>query len=97
MLTVTRNAIEKFIETLENGTFDTKIAIRIIRSTSTPNRLALAFDKKRKRDQVLKTVDGVDLLLIGPDVAPELEDAVIDYQTTSQSTGFILSKPVPNI
>ncbi len=69
------------------------MAIRIIRSTSAANRLALAFDRKRKKDQVWKTKEGVELLLIGPDVVPELDGAIIDYQTTLQSTGFTITRP----
>ena len=95
MLTVTATAKEKLKEALQEQTMDPEMAIRIIPSSSMPNRLELALDKGKKGDQVVQSEQGVKLLVIGPDLAPTLEGMVIDYQETPQRAGFTISKLDP--
>jgi len=50
------------------------------------------LDKEKEGDQVVETEEGAKLLLIGPDVAPELEGMLMDYQETPQGSGFTMSR-----
>jgi len=96
MLTVTTTAKEKFKDALQAHTTDPEIAIRIILSLSKPNQLQLVWDKEKEGDQVVRTEEGRNVLLIGADLMPALEDVVIDYKETPEGTGFTISKPTPN-
>ena len=93
MLTVTTTAKEKFGEVLQTRTTDPEIAIRVVPSSSKPNRLELVLDKEKEGDQVVKTEEGRKVLLIGTDLKPALEEMVIDYKETPEGTGFSISKP----
>jgi len=94
MLTVTANAKDKLKEVLQQQG-DSQMAIRIIPSSSNPGQLQLGLDKPREEDQVVKTEDGKKLLLIGPDLVPTLDRIVMDYQETSQGSGFTMSELAP--
>ena len=96
MLTVTTTAKEKFKEALQTQKTDPEIAIRIILSPSKPNQLELVFDKEKEGDQVARTEEGRNVLLIGADLMPALEDVVIDYMETPEGTGLNISKPAPS-
>lgn len=96
MLTVTAKAKEKLKEALQKQTTDLEVAIRIIPSRSTPNRLELVLDKEKEGDQVVESEGGTKVLLIGSDLAPELEGMVIDHQETPQGAGFSISKFAPD-
>jgi Fe-S cluster assembly iron-binding protein IscA len=90
MLTVTTTAKEKLEETLQNNTEDPEVAIRIIPSPSSTNRLKLALDKEKEGDQVVKNEDGKKILLIGSNLVSALEGMVFDYQDSPQGCGFII-------
>lgn len=92
MLKVTASAKERLKEALQRQTTHPKAAIRIILSSSTPNQLDFALDKEREGDQVVKSEDGMKLLLVEPDLASVLSEMVIDYQETPQGRGLALSK-----
>jgi len=69
MLNVTASAKEKLKEDLQKQTTDPKVAIRVTRSSSEPNRLELVLDKEKEGDQVVETGEGIKVLLIGADLA----------------------------
>jgi Fe-S cluster assembly iron-binding protein IscA len=96
MLTVTTIPKEKFKEALETQRTDSEIAIRVVLSSSKPNQLELVLDKEKEGDQVVRTEEGRNVLLIGADLMPALEDVVIDYKETPEGTGFTISKLAPN-
>jgi Fe-S cluster assembly iron-binding protein IscA len=95
VLTVTTIAKEKLKQALQKQTTDSEMAIRIVSSSSEPNRLELVLDKEKEGDQVVETEEGVTLLLIGPDLVSALEGFVVDYQETPEGAGFSISKPAP--
>jgi len=91
MLTVTAKAKDKLKEALQQQG-DSQMAFRIIPSPSNPGQLQVALDKPKEEDQVVETEDGKKLLLIGPDLVPTLDRIVMDYQETSQGSGFTMSE-----
>ena len=93
MLTVTATANEQLKKNLQEQTTDPEEAVRIVSSPSTPNRFKLVLDKEKEGDQVVKSEEGVKLLLVGSDVAPGLEGVVIDYEETGEGRGFTISRP----
>jgi Fe-S cluster assembly iron-binding protein IscA len=92
MLTVTAKAKEKLKELLQGRTTDPEEAMRVISSPSNPEQLKFVLDKAKEADHVVESEEGRKLLLIGPVLAPVLEEKVIDYQETSQLVGFTISK-----
>jgi Fe-S cluster assembly iron-binding protein IscA len=95
MLTVTKNAKERIKEALKH-TSHPETAFRIVPSPSEPNQLQLVFDKEKEGDQVVATEDGKKLLFIGPDLAPVLDEMIVDYQETPEGEALTISKPGPN-
>jgi thioredoxin 1 len=91
MLTVTAKAKDKLKEVLQQQG-DSQMAIRIISSPSKPGQLQLGLDTPKEEDQVVEAEDGKKLLLIGPDLVPTLDRIVMDYQETSQGSGFTMSE-----
>ena len=91
MLTVTSNAKEKFKEILQERDTDPGVSIRIISSSSKPNSFDLVFDKEKEGDQVVESEEGINILLIGANVASALEGKVIDYREKPQGEGFTIS------
>jgi len=91
MLTVTAKAKDKLKEALQQQG-DSQMAFRIVPSPSNPGQLQVALDKPKEEDQVVETEDGKKLLLIGPDLVPTLDRIVMDYQETSQGSGFTMSE-----
>jgi Fe-S cluster assembly iron-binding protein IscA len=90
MLKVTATAKEKIVETLHSKTEDPEVAVRIIPSPSTPNRLKLALDKEKEGDHVVRNEDGKKILLVDSDLATSLKDMVFDYQQSPQESGFVV-------
>jgi Fe-S cluster assembly iron-binding protein IscA len=95
MLSVTEIAKEKLREQIQTKTTDPAKSVRLVNSPLKPNRYALVFDKEKPEDQVVKNKAGVKIMLIGPDLASELEGLVVDYQETSRGAGFTISTPSP--
>ena len=93
MITVTTNAKERMKEALKH-TNNPEAAIRIVPS-SEPNQLQLVFDKEKEGDQVVATEEGKKLLLIGTDLAPVLDEMVLDCQKTPEGEALTISKPEP--
>ena len=80
MLTITPQAQEKLIEALRTHTKDPKMAIRICLNPSMPKRLDLILDKAKTGDCVLKTMDGMKVLVIQSHLATKLEGLLLDYE-----------------
>ena len=92
MVTVTAKAKEKLKELLQERTMDPQEAMRVISSPSNPEQLEFVLDKEKEADHVVESEEGRKLLLIGPLLAPVLEEKVIDYQETPQGVRFTISK-----
>ena len=92
MVTVTAKAKEKLKELVQGRTTDPQEAMRIISSPLNTEQLEFVLDKEKEADHVVESEEGRKLLLIGPLLAPVLEEKVIDYQETPQGVGFTISK-----
>ena len=97
MLEVTARAREKLQEALlEEQTAVPQTTYRITPIPSMPNRLGIALDKEKRGDQVVKSKEGMKVLLVQSDLSQELEGMVLDYQVTPRGEGFtILQRSVP--
>ena len=94
VLIVTASAKDKLKEALEENA-EPETAIRVVPSPSEPEQLQLALDKEKEHDQVVETDEGMKLLLIGPDIAPALEEMIMDYLQTPEGSGFTLTDLAP--
>ena len=93
MLEVTARAREKLQEALlEEQTAAPQTTYRITPIPSMPNRLGIALDKEKRGDQVVKSKEGIKVLLVQSDLAQELEGMVLDYQVTASGEGFTISQ-----
>ena len=93
MLILTPRAKEKLKESLlEEQLMDPEVTFRITPVHSMPNRLGIALDKERKGDQIVKSKEGIKILLIQSDLVQGLEGMVLDYQESLQAAGFTISK-----
>ena len=92
MLRVTVEAKEKLEGTLQESTKDPEVAVRVFASPSKPRKYGFTFDKEKEGDQVVKSKEGLKVLLIQSDLAHELEGMVLDYQVTPQGEGFTILK-----
>ena len=93
MLIVTPRAKEKLKESLlEEQIMDPEVTFRITPVHSMPNRLGIALDKENKGDQIVKSKEGIKILLIQSDLVQGLEGMVLDYQESLQAAGFTISK-----
>ena len=91
MLEVTARAREKLREALlEEQTAVPQTTYRITPIPSMPNRLGIALDKEKRGDQVVKSKEGITVLLVQSDLAQELEGMVLDYQVRSDGEGFTI-------
>jgi Fe-S cluster assembly iron-binding protein IscA len=55
----------------------------------------MVLDKEKRGDQVVENKTGEKVMLIGSDLASEIEGLVVDYQKTPQGAGFTISTPSP--
>lgn len=90
MLAITPQAQQKLIEALQEHTRDPGMGIRITLNPSVPKKLDLILDKEKKGDYVLKTRDGMKLLLIQPHLASKLDGLLLDYEEVRED--FIISE-----
>ena len=89
MLEVTEAAKEKLKEALlQEQIRDPEVTFRITPVHSMPDRLGIALDKENRGDRVVKSKEGINILLIESHLAQELEGMVLDYQQTPQGAGF---------
>ncbi len=92
MFIVTPKAKEKVKEVLQELKADPEEAFRINPFISVLNWFWLSLDNEREGDQVIKSEEGIKLLLIRSDLALGLGEMVLDYQETPQVAGFTMSK-----
>lgn len=89
MLTVTSIAKLKLKEALEERSAGPGTTFRLALSPKLKHP-SISLDKERQGDNVVESAEGTKLLLIGPDVVPEVSRGVLDYKKTPQETGFML-------
>lgn len=87
MVTVTERAASVLKEIQSDQEEGSDRVLRIIKQG---DDYELTFDTARKGDQVVES-EGTSVLLIGEDVANDLEGAVIDCQDTPEGPRFTLS------
>ncbi len=92
MLHITDKAKEQIKEMLENNTDDSTKKIRLIESQHKTNVLEFVLDTPQNNDQIIKSKEGKDILLIGEHMSNQLNDFVIDYQTEPDNEGFVIEK-----
>ena len=92
MLHVTDNAKEQIKEMLENSTDDSNKKIRLIESQHKTNVLEFVLDTPQANDQIIKSKDGTEILLIGQHISNQLNDLIIDYNNDPENKGFFLEK-----
>jgi Fe-S cluster assembly iron-binding protein IscA len=80
MLIVTPQAKQKLVEALHENTHDPCMAIRITVNPKAPRQLDLILDREKRGDFVVKTHEGLKLLLIQAHLASRLEGLVLDYE-----------------
>lgn len=90
MLIVTPQAKQKLVEALHENTHDPRMAIRITVNPKVPRQLDLVLDKEKRGDYVVKTKEGLKLLLIQAHLASKLEGLVLDYEETVQD--FVIAE-----
>ena len=92
MLKVTATAKEKLREALADQQTKPGFAARLIPSKAKQHEYELALDKEKEKDQVVQSEDGEKILLIGPEIAPALDEMVFDYVKTDDGDGFTMTK-----
>jgi len=90
MLSITPQAQQKLVEALQEHTKDPRKGIRITLNPTVPKKLDLILDNEKKGDYILKTRDGLKLLLIRPHLASKLEGLLLDYEEVRED--FIISE-----
>ena len=50
----------------------------------------MVWDKDRPKDQVVKSEDGIKILLVGADLVRAIEGMVVDFRKTPEGTGFAI-------
>lgn len=96
MLTVTETAKEKLREALQAKIREAEMTFRIMITSAAPKRFEIGLDTEREGDQVVENDEGVKVLLIGANLAEELEGMVFDYREVPQGARFTISKPSPD-
>ena len=92
MLTVTAVAKEKIKAKLQGMKTDADVTIRLIPSPVNQGKWKMILDKEKEEDHVVKSEDGIKILLIGADLATELGEMIIDFRKTPEGTGFAIYK-----
>jgi len=92
MLEVTIRAKEKLKEVLLKQTTDPEVAIRVAPNYPISNRLDLILDKEKEGDQVVRSGEGIKVLLVRPDLAQVLEGIILDYKETLNGEDFTITK-----
>ena len=95
-MTVTKAAKEKLESRLLRLKKGTKTTIRLIPAPKKPGKWKMIWDKERPKDQVVKSADGIKILLVGADLVRAIEGMVVDFRTTPEGTGFAIYSLRPN-
>ena len=96
MLTVTAFAKEKIKSRLQRMKTDSEVTVRLIPSPVNQGKWKMILDKEKEEDHVVKSEDGIKILLIGADLMPALEEMAIDFRKTPEGTGFAIYTLPPN-
>lgn len=92
MFEVTAKAKEKLKEALHELAADGGKAFRITPFLSMQNDFWLSLDNEREGDRVVRSEEGVKVLLIPSCLVSELEGMVLDHQEIRQVAGFTISR-----
>lgn len=96
VLTVTPSAAGRLREAILSKTTDPDLCFRPIPSPTKPNQLKMTLDRKKEGDLVVEK-EGVRILVISPEMIPELRGMVIDYHDRPEGGGFTISRPTSDI
>lgn len=91
MVTVTDKAKEELRRIVETSSLDTGKYLRLATSPvwTGEGDFGVVIDEERSGDQVLD-LEGTKLLLVDPDLAEPLSNAVLDFKETSGGARFTL-------
>ena len=92
MLTVTEGAKEKLKSRLLRLKTDSERTIRLVPSSKKPGKWKMIWDKERPEDQVVKSKDGIKILLVGAELVRAVDGMAVDFRTTAEGTGFAIYK-----
>ena len=93
MLTVTSSAKDLLKEGLQRQREDEETLIRIARSSSHPEQVALFLDKEKEGDQVIADNENERLLLLDEDMGNILTETTLDYSVTDEGMKLTLTGP----
>jgi Fe-S cluster assembly iron-binding protein IscA len=96
VLTVTPAAAERLKEAILAKTADPDLCFRLIPSPTKPSQLKMTLDRQKEGDLVVEK-EGVRILVISPEMVPELRGMVIDYQDRPDGGGFTISRPTSEV
>jgi len=88
MLTVSKRAEERLKQALKEYTRDIRKGIRLILNPFEQPPFDFILDEAGSGDQVVKSEEGSQMLIIGAGLASALGDMVIDYLDTPIGPGF---------
>lgn len=89
-MTVTKVAKEKLKSRLLRLKTGSRTTIRLIPAPKKPGSWKMIWDKERPKDQVVKSEDGIKILLVGAELVRAIEGMVVDFRTTAEGTGFAI-------
>lgn len=89
MLNVTERARAKLKELLTTESIDQSVALRLGKTTS--GELSIFADRERPDDQVVEH-EGTAVLLIGREIAENVEGTTIDYEEADPGPGLVITK-----
>jgi Fe-S cluster assembly iron-binding protein IscA len=94
MLSITEEAKEKLEEIVDNRKDDEKL-VRITYTPAMAKKFHMVWDQEYEGDIAIKGSDGSKIAIIGPEVAKNIDEFVVDYHETSEGTGFTVAKGSP--
>ena len=89
MLNVTERARAKLKELLETASDDQPVGLRLGKTTS--GALGIFPDHERPDDQVVEH-EGAAVLLVGREIAENVEGTTIDYEEGGPGPGLVIKK-----
>ena len=92
MFLVTTSAKQRLKEGLQKERSDEETLIRIGPSASMPGKLSFFLDKEKPGDTVVGDDEGERLLLIGQDLAPILDNVILDFGKMREGEKFTLTR-----
>jgi Fe-S cluster assembly iron-binding protein IscA len=89
MFNVTERARAKLKELLKSGSDDESVSLRLGKTTS--GALGIFPDSERPDDEVVEH-EGATVLLVGREIAENVEGTTIDYEEGGASPGLVIKK-----